>query len=206
MSYKSIHTGQQIDAGVSAALNPDTTPTVGSTALITSGGVKSAINNTTNKILPVIVGTTNNSGYVIKNGDWFIANDDLYHASSDIPVGAAWSGVAESQTAINFIIQKFSNLYPVTPGTNVTLIKGGYFGFGQLVVITLKLQTTDALGTNAILVSGLPSGSQNVYINIGNGYNANAYGCRTGQDKLYTNGSIPSGTELNINAAYWVLQ
>lgn len=43
MSYKSIHTGQQIDAGVDAALNPDTTPTEGSNALITSGGVKSAL-------------------------------------------------------------------------------------------------------------------------------------------------------------------
>ena len=45
MSYKSIHTGQQIDAGVSAALNPDTTPTEGSDALMISGGVKSALEN-----------------------------------------------------------------------------------------------------------------------------------------------------------------
>lgn len=41
--YKSQHTGPQIDAGVDAALNPDTTPTAGSDALITSGGVKSAL-------------------------------------------------------------------------------------------------------------------------------------------------------------------
>lgn len=43
MSYKSTHTGQQIDAGVAAALNPDTTPTSGSNALMTSGGTKSAL-------------------------------------------------------------------------------------------------------------------------------------------------------------------
>lgn len=43
MSYKSTHTGQQIDAGVDAALNPDTTPTEGSNALMTSGGTKSAL-------------------------------------------------------------------------------------------------------------------------------------------------------------------
>lgn len=39
MSYKSTHTGAQIDAGVSAALNPDATPTLSSTNLVTSGGV-----------------------------------------------------------------------------------------------------------------------------------------------------------------------
>lgn len=39
MSYKSTHTGAQIDAGVSAALNPDATPTLSSTKLVTSGGV-----------------------------------------------------------------------------------------------------------------------------------------------------------------------
>lgn len=47
MSYKSTHTGQQIDAGVSAALNPNTTPTAGSSALMTSGGVKSALTDVT---------------------------------------------------------------------------------------------------------------------------------------------------------------
>lgn len=47
MSYKSIHTGQQIDTGVSAALNPDTIPTAGSDALMTSGGTKSAISDVT---------------------------------------------------------------------------------------------------------------------------------------------------------------
>lgn len=43
MSYKSTHTGEQIDTGVSAALNPDTTVTPSSTALVTSGAVDTAI-------------------------------------------------------------------------------------------------------------------------------------------------------------------
>lgn len=43
MSYKSTHTGAQIDAGVSAALNPDTTVTPSSTNLVTSGAADTAI-------------------------------------------------------------------------------------------------------------------------------------------------------------------
>ncbi len=43
MSYKSSHTGAQIDAGVSAALNPDATPTLNSTNLVTSGGVEAKL-------------------------------------------------------------------------------------------------------------------------------------------------------------------
>lgn len=41
-NYNSSHTGQEIDAAVDAALNPDTTPTNGSGALMTSGGVYAA--------------------------------------------------------------------------------------------------------------------------------------------------------------------
>lgn len=43
MSYKSTHTGAQIDAGVAAALNPDATPSTSSTALITSGAVAAGL-------------------------------------------------------------------------------------------------------------------------------------------------------------------
>lgn len=43
--YSSIYSGQQIDTAVGKALNPDTTPTASSSALITSGGVKSALDS-----------------------------------------------------------------------------------------------------------------------------------------------------------------
>lgn len=43
--YSSIYSGQQIDTAVGKALNPDTTPTASSSALITSSAVKSAIDN-----------------------------------------------------------------------------------------------------------------------------------------------------------------
>lgn len=39
-NYNSVYTGSQIDAAVGKALNPDTTPTASSSALITSGAVK----------------------------------------------------------------------------------------------------------------------------------------------------------------------
>ena len=42
-NYNSTHTGQEIDQAAGKALNPDTTPTVSSAALITSGGVAAAI-------------------------------------------------------------------------------------------------------------------------------------------------------------------
>ena len=42
--YNSSFTGAQIDDAVSKARNPDTTPTANSTALITSGAVKTALN------------------------------------------------------------------------------------------------------------------------------------------------------------------
>ncbi len=57
MSYKSSHTGAQIDEGVSKALNPDTTVTPSSTNLVTSGAVDEAIENaTTNE--PIIIPST----------------------------------------------------------------------------------------------------------------------------------------------------
>ena len=68
MSYKSIHTGQQIDAGVSAALNPDTTPTAGSDALITSGGTKAALDGKQNTLTFDSTPTAGSSNPVTSDG------------------------------------------------------------------------------------------------------------------------------------------
>ena len=57
MSYKSTHTGAQIDAGVSASLNPDATPTLSSTNLVTSGGVKTYVDTGLNGKLSLAGGT-----------------------------------------------------------------------------------------------------------------------------------------------------
>jgi len=42
-NYNSLHTGQQIDAAITKVENPDSTPTASSSALVTSGGVKAAL-------------------------------------------------------------------------------------------------------------------------------------------------------------------
>lgn len=42
--YNSLYTGEEVDTAVGKALSPDTTPTTGSNELVTSGGVRRAIN------------------------------------------------------------------------------------------------------------------------------------------------------------------
>ena len=56
--YSSIYSGQQIDTAIGKALNPDTTPTASSSALITSGAVKSAL-----------TGVGDNTGVRLSSGD-----------------------------------------------------------------------------------------------------------------------------------------
>lgn len=46
--YDGAYTGQQIDSAVGKVVNADATPTLNSTNMVTSGGVKSALNNLIN--------------------------------------------------------------------------------------------------------------------------------------------------------------
>ena len=64
------------------------------------------------KILPVITGTTNNSGYTINSGEYFEANGNLYKATATIAQTSAWSSSAEQQsgTAINGLNSKLPKL------------------------------------------------------------------------------------------------
>lgn len=99
MSYKSIHTGQQIDAGVSAALNPDTVPTAGSDALITSGGTKSALTQVETDIASIhATGTTNTTGALIKAGTYFYLNGALVRAKEDIGTNATFTNGTNYET------------------------------------------------------------------------------------------------------------
>lgn len=72
------------------------------------------------KILPVITGSTNNSGYTIASGDYFEANGALYKATASIPVGSAWgtSATAQSGTAINTVN---SSVVDQTSGNTVSV-------------------------------------------------------------------------------------
>ena len=65
------------------------------------------------KILPVISGTTNNSGYAISAGEYFEANGKLYKATASIPTGNAWSSSATELSdhgAINALNSKIANI------------------------------------------------------------------------------------------------
>ena len=70
-----------------------------------------AIDTATSKILPVISGTTNNSGYTIASGEYFEANGKLYKANASIPTNQAWSSSATEQSdhgAINALNGKIT--------------------------------------------------------------------------------------------------
>lgn len=174
MSYKSTHTGQQIDAGVSAALNPDTTPTVGSDALITSGGTKSALNSVENDIAIRVVGnkTTYASGaaigqYVIVDGSTITGiTDGLYKAAKAIPYNTAIDSTyltAASGGGLNDIL-------PVDVGANVSTGRGTFInkqvytvlGFA-IIVFEIKLDSNVGAGT--VLITGLPP-VKGQYLNI----------------------------------------
>ncbi len=90
----------------------------------------------------------------------------------------------------------------ITAGTNITLNNSNCYRYGKMVIVTVRFTTTAAISTNHILFSGIPNPAANVYFNIGNGYNSNIYGARTGNDKVYANGAIPSGAECNASFAY----
>lgn len=55
------------------------------------------------KLIPVISGDNNNSGYTIASGEYFEANGALYQATGSIPTGYPWSSSAQavSGTAVN---------------------------------------------------------------------------------------------------------
>jgi hypothetical protein len=76
---------------------------------------------TIGKILPVITGTTNNSGYAISSGEYFEANGKLYKATASIPTGNAWSSSATEQTdhgAINALNSKMIKSLTETKTSN----------------------------------------------------------------------------------------
>lgn len=110
--YKSIHTGPQIDSGVSRALNPDTTPAAGSSNLITSGGVKSALDDKADQTDLASIhatGTTNTVAY-IGPGTYFYLNGTLVMAKTSIPVNATFTDGTNYETVtaggLNSIISR----------------------------------------------------------------------------------------------------
>ena len=115
------------------------------------------------------------------------------------------SQLSASVISITEDISEYSDKKFVTAGENITVDKGGYINIGKSVIVTLKLITSSAIAANSILVSGLPSALYSVYINCGNGYNSNAYGCRVEDGKIIANETIPTTTTLNISFSYIIV-
>lgn len=61
------------------------------------GAAAAELEGTVGKILPVITGSLNNSGYAIGAGEYFEANGTLYKATATIPKNNAWSSSATAQ-------------------------------------------------------------------------------------------------------------
>ena len=101
------------------------------------------------KILPVITGTTNNSGYTINTGDYFEANGSLYKANASIPINGAWSSSATAQTstAVNDLKNTLSpSAYtaPTNLGSGVTVTAGGYVQIGKIVVVNCRFNVSSS--------------------------------------------------------------
>ena len=167
---------------------------------------------TSGSVLPGSVATVEVSPAVANHavGDFILYGGQLYSVTAAISVGESLTpgtnisatSAGNELTSLKSGLSALSDVKSVTAGANITINNGGYVKAGKIVVVSLKLTTTAQLAQNAIIVSGLPYTAQNVYVNCGNGYNPNAYSARTGQDKLYANGTIPNATELNIAVAY----
>ena len=104
------------------------------------------LKNTLSKLIPVITGSTNNSGYTINIGDYFIANGSLYQnlTASAIPIGGAWNGTAPSGTTTNKIIERFgpySRFIEIGTVSNTTKIL--HFG-GTAYTILVSFGGSDA--------------------------------------------------------------
>lgn len=108
---------------VSTAVKPTATWGLHVTLALNGADVLAEMDENTKaigKILPVITGTTNNSGYTINSGEYFEANGNLYKATATIGQTSSWSSSATLQTgtAINSLN---SNLRLVKTSTRVFL-------------------------------------------------------------------------------------
>ena len=112
--YRSTHTGQEIDTGVSKALAPDTVPSANSSALITSG----AVNKVQQGFAPIETSSSSAHAYAVD--DLLVYNGVLYKAKVAIYVGDVLTvGTNIEETTI---ANKLNNVdTQITANTDTTL-------------------------------------------------------------------------------------
>lgn len=127
--YKSIWTGPQIDEGVGAARNPDTVPTSGSDALITSDAVEKVQQG----FAPIESDATASQAYAI--GDLLVWGGSLYKAKTAIAVNDSFT--VGTNIEATTIADKLNNIdTEITPDTDTTingLLKGNGSKVAQAV-------------------------------------------------------------------------
>lgn len=170
--YNSSYTGSQIDSAVGKALSPDTTPTENSTALITSGGVKSALTALETDLASIhATGSTNATGATITSGTYFYLDGTLVQALTDIADGATFTSGTnyEAVTAggLNSLLAKFNGLVTVDTTsiksyvsgneTRCTVLYGVYYTIGNLVFVQARITSlVTKTDTAVIMLEGLP--------------------------------------------------
>ena len=104
------------------------------------------------KILPVITGTTNNSGYIINSKDYFEANGVLYKATANIPQNSAWaaSAVSLSGTAINDAVINLDLIQGKTAGIKSIAVDADLCPNGSVRWFDLRNTNTSDLPTGAM--------------------------------------------------------
>lgn len=104
MAYKSTHTGPQIDAAADLALNPDTVPTSGSDALVTSDAVATVQAG----LAPFENGATSSAPYAV--GDLLVRAGILYKAKTAIAAGDAFT--VDTNIEVATIAEVLENFNP----------------------------------------------------------------------------------------------
>lgn len=123
--YKSIWTGPQIDEGVGAARNPDTTPTADSDALITSDAVAKVQRG----FAPIESDATASQAYAV--GDLLVWGGILYKAKTAIAVNDSFT--VGTNIEATTIADKLNNIdTEITANTDTTLT-GVLIGNGSKV-------------------------------------------------------------------------
>ena len=112
--YRSTHTGQEIDTGVTKALNPDSVPSFGSSALITSD----AVNKVQQGFAPIETSSAAANNYAVD--DLLVYNGVLYKAKTAIYVGDTLT--VGTNIEATTIANKLNNVdTQITANTDTTL-------------------------------------------------------------------------------------
>lgn len=106
--------------------------------------------NAGSKILPIITGTLNNSGYTINSGDYFEADGNLYKANAAIPTDESWSSSSDALTtsALSDIHAKIGNVGSTSLQSQVSTLSNKVGNVGstdlqsQVTTLNSKINTS----------------------------------------------------------------